>query len=249
MPGYGEQMNAAANSNYYTSQKNKLLKNFDKVSIRLAKYLDQLYGKNFAVTIIAETRAKFEEIIPEIPYIGGRKNQFTKVMVYNGWIISFFKAMKTHGKSTEEVIKVCSAVADHYMQSLPRVVLWFAGKAAFGNMILNRMKRQAEKSQERKYPQDFVYSLIRGDGGKFDWALEFTECAVNKFYTAQQVEELKPYCNFFDVTYSRYLKMGIDASKTIGLGCPTCRLEYKRGRTTLVPDRLIGILPKKNKVD
>ena len=49
--------------------------------------------------------------------------------------------------------------------------------------------------------------LLKG----FDWALEFTECAVNKFYKEQGVEELKPYCNFFDVTYSKYLHMGIDA--------------------------------------
>jgi len=31
------------------------------------------------------------------------------------------------------------------------------------------------------------------------------------FYKEQGVEELKPYCNFFDVKYSKYLHMGIDA--------------------------------------
>ena len=66
--------------------------------------------------------------------------------------------------------------------------------------------------------------------------------AVNKFYDAQEVGQLKPYCNFFDVIYSRYLNMGIDAERTIGIGCRTCRLEYKKNRATLVPERLGGIL-------
>jgi hypothetical protein len=55
---------------------------------------------------------------------------------------------------------------------------------------------------------------------------------------------LKPYCNFFDVTYSRLMGMGVDASETIGLGCETCSLRYKHGRETAIPERLEGVLPR-----
>jgi len=105
------------------------------------------------------------------------------------------------------------------------------------------MKQQADRSQKRQYPEDFVYTFVKGDGKNFDWALEFSECAVNKFYKVQEVEELKPYCNFFDVTYSRYLGMGINANETIGNGCHTCKLQYKKGRETKVPEKLKGIIP------
>lgn len=86
------------------------------------------------------------------------------------------------------------------------------------------------------------YPISEGDSNDFDWALEFSECAVNKFYEAQGIDELKPYCNFFDVTYSKYLNMGIDANMTIGVGCSTCKLKYTRGRET-IPDPLRGLLP------
>ena len=62
----------------------------------------------------------------------------------------------------------------------------------------------------------------------------FSECAVNKLYEAQDVEELKPYCNFFDVTYSRLMDMG----------CGTCALRYKHGRATEIPPTLEGVLPR-----
>jgi hypothetical protein len=228
---------------YYVSQRTKLLKGFDKVAKRLQKDLINCYEEDFATVVIAETREQFDQIIPEIPYIGGKKNQFTPVMIINGWIISFFRVMKKYGKTTEEVISICCKVADNYMSSLPRPFLNLARKLAFGNLVFKKMKKQARQSQKRQYPNDFVYTFVKGDGKIFDWALEFSECAVNKFYVAQRVEELRPYCNFFDVTYSRYLDMGINADMTIGSGCQICKLQYKKGRKTQVPEQLKGIIP------
>jgi hypothetical protein len=69
------------NSDYYVSQKKKLLKGFDKVAQRATKCLIKNYNEDFARTVIEKTREKFEQIIPEIPYIGGKRNQFTPVML------------------------------------------------------------------------------------------------------------------------------------------------------------------------
>jgi hypothetical protein len=231
-------------NDYYISRKAKLLKGFDKVAKRATKFLINHYGDDFASVIISETREKFEQIIPEIPYIGGKRNQIpTTIMIINGWIIPFFQVMKAHGKTSEEVITICYEVSDDYMKSLPRFFLWLLRKSAFWRLTLRIIKQQATQSHKRRYPEDFVYTVVEAGGKDFDWALELTECAVNKFYDVQGVEELKPYCNFFDVTYSRYLKMGLDASTTIGSGCKTCKLQYKKDRETQVPERLKGIIP------
>lgn len=230
------------NSDYYVSKKKKLLKGFDKVAKRATKCLIKNYNEDFARTVIEKTRENFELIIPKIPYIGGKRNQFTPVMIINGWIISFHRAMVGYGKTTEESIKICCETADDYMRSLPRFLLWVTGKLAFGKIVAKRMKIQAGQSQQYQYPADFVYRFVDGKDKDFDWALEFTECAVIKFYEEQGVEELKPYCNFFDVTYSKYLNMGIDANMTIGIGCPTCKLRYKKGRKTIIPEPLTGIV-------
>jgi len=98
-------------NDYYISRKAKLLKGFDKVAKRATKFLINHYGGDFASVIISETREKFEQIIPEIPYIGGKKNQIpTTIMIINGWIIPFFQVMKAHGKTSEEVITICYEV-------------------------------------------------------------------------------------------------------------------------------------------
>ena len=102
------------------------------------------------------------------------------------------------------------------------------------------LTRQAARSQARRYPADFVWSVENGRDSEV--SLVFDECAVNKFYYAEELPELKPYCNFFDVTYSRLMNMGVDARKTIGLWCERCALRYQHGRETTVPVKLRSII-------
>ena len=226
-------MNNQAAETYYTDRAPRLLRGFDRFSKRLKKSLTARYGDAFAIEVTAVTRTEFERIIPELPYIGGRKNYFTPVMLVNGWLVALYRAMKERGKSAEEVIAVCFEISDGFFRTFPSFVLRFGGKAAFSGFVKNALKKQAAMSQERRYSGDFVYNVREGEDGEM--TLEFSECAVNKFYEAQRVQELKPFCNFFDVAYSRVMNMGLDASETIGQGCRTCKLRYKHGRETVVP--------------
>lgn len=230
-------------SDYFSKQKKRLLKRFDKTAKRADKFIAARYDEDFSRAVIKATRENFLKIIPEIPYIGGKKNQFTQVMVINAWIISLSRAMKAQGKATDDVIKICCEVSDDFMKSFPSILIWMATKLAFSSLVKSKMRRQAGQSQKRKYPADFVYRYVEGDGKEYDWTLEFSECAVNKFYDEQGVHDLKPFCNFFDVTYSKYLNMGINANTTIGIGCPTCELKYKKGGETQIPQQLKEFLP------
>jgi hypothetical protein len=162
-------------------------------------------------------------------------------MIANGWIVALFRAMKRRGKSTEETVRICVEISDQLLRTLPGFALRLLGRLAFTWPFRRLLERQAARSRERRYPKDFVYSVREGDDGEL--ALVFEECAVNKLYAAQGTEELAPYCSFFDVTYSRLMGMGLDARETIGLGCETCQLRFKRGRETATPERLEGVFP------
>jgi hypothetical protein len=235
-------MTQRTESTYYVSRTPKLLRSFDRFSKRLRRSLAERHGEAFAREAVAATRVEFERIIPELPYVGGRKNIFSPIIVINGWLIAFYRAMASRGKTAEEVIRICARVTDGLFKPFPPFVLRLAGRLALSGIVKKRLEKHAVRSQERRYPADWVFFTARGDGAG-EAVLEFTECAVNKLYEAQGVEELKPYCNFVDVTYSRYMGMGLDARETLGLGCDRCRLRYKRGRETVIPDSLRGILP------
>jgi hypothetical protein len=234
-------MTQQTESTYYVSRAPKLLRSFDRFSKRLRRSLAESHGEVFARETIAATRAEFQRIIPELPYVGGRKNIFSPIIVANGWLIAFYRAMASRGKTAEEVIRICSRVTDGLFRPFPPFVLRLAGRLALSGFVKKRLEKQAARSQERRYPEDWVFTAR--ENGEGEAVLEFTECAVNKLYEAQGVEDLKPYCNFVDVIYSRHMGMGVDARETLGLGCERCRLRYKHGRETVIPDRLRGILP------
>jgi L-2-amino-thiazoline-4-carboxylic acid hydrolase len=176
-------------------------------------------------------------LLPRIPYIGGKENMFTPVMVINGWIIALYRAMKSRGRTVEEVVRISYEASDDFFRSFPPFIDKLIGKLATTGYVVNHIRQQAERSQERRYPEDFVYTC-RFSRRDEELELEFTECPVQKYYEAEGVEELKPYCNFFDPIYSKYFVLGVRAEETLGLGCRTCKLNYNTHRETVLPSNI-----------
>ncbi len=200
------------------------------------------HGSDFATEVIAATRVEYERVRPEVPDIGGARNVFQPVMTVNGWLVALHRAMSARGRQAEDAIQICHEVFDGWLKRLPGFVLRAIGWLLLSPPMRGYFERQARRSQERRYADDFVWRVERGPGGEM--SLVFDECAVNKWYEAQGVRELKPYCNFADVTYSRLMGMGVDATETIGLGCEHCALRFKRGRETVIPPGLERIVSR-----
>jgi hypothetical protein len=198
------------------------------------------HGAELTDRILADARSEYERLLPQVPDIGGIRNVFQPVMMVNGWIVALHRALRARGGRPEDTIRVFQAVFDGWLRALPEWLLRAIGRLMLSAPARWLFERQARRSQARRYPEDFVWRVERGPGGEL--SLVFDECAVNKWYAAQDVRELAPYCNVADVTYSRLMGMGVDASETIGLGCEQCALRYRRGRETVVPPSLAGIV-------
>ncbi len=198
------------------------------------------YGDRQADEVLDAARRAYLELRPSVPDIGGARNVFQPVMTVNGWIVALHRAMRARGHGADASVKISQAVFDGWLQSLPGAVLRTIGRLLLSSPSRWYLEQQARRSQKRQYSEDFVWRVERGTDGEV--SLVFDECAVNKWYDEQDVPELKPYCNFFDVTYSRLMGMGVDASETIGLGCERCALRFKQGRSTAIPPTLDGIV-------
>jgi len=197
-------------------------------------------GDRCAKLIVGDATGRYEATKAGVPYIGGYRNVFTPVMAINVWLVALHRSVLAHGGSAENTIRASQQVADRWIARLPGFVLRAEGRLLMSRPSRWYLRRQAARSQERRYPADFVWSAVESDDGEA--SLLFDECAVNKYYEAEGLQDLAPYCNFFDVTYSRLMNMGVDASHTIGLGCDQCALRYKHGRTTVVPVRLRSVI-------
>jgi len=161
-------------------------------------------------------------------------------MTINGWIASLHRAMRARGYDAADTIRVCHEVFDAWIRLIPPPLRRMLGRALLSGPARRYFDRQAARSRERRHAADFVWHVEHGDDGEL--SLVFDECAVNKWYDAHGLRDLKPYCNFADVTYSRLLGMGVDAHQTIGLGCEQCALRFKQGRPTVVPPSLRDVV-------
>jgi len=86
---------------YYTSQKPRLLKDFDK---NMGKYgrkvLSSYFGDDLADAIFREARQEYEALIPKLPYIGGKKNHLTINLIQSAWLLAFYRVLQESWQDT-----------------------------------------------------------------------------------------------------------------------------------------------------
>ena len=215
---------------YYISRTPKLLKGFDKAAKHMRGSLASRYGDDFAGTIIPEARNEFEALIPELPYIGGKANFLTRSLVGTGWCLALYRVLKKRGKTVEETGEVIDATVRSQFASIPKPIRFLIGRYMGSKLYLNRLKRQAALSQERKYPEDWVLTIIDGDGADFDYGIDFTECGVCKFCKVHDAEEMVPCLCATDFPVSEALGTGLIRTTTLADGSDRCNFRFKRGR-------------------
>ncbi len=226
-------------NDYYTAQAPRLFKYFDWVMKRLKSYFTAEYGDALTDEIIGKSRTEFKAIIPELPFVGGRENLFTPIVIAAGGMLAISRGMKVHGKASQEMFVIFHKAIDRSYSRFPRLV-----SRSLGSLMLNKyggmrlLQKQATRSQKQQYPDDWVFTVTEGTGEDFDWAIEYRECAVIKFWRAQGAIDLLPYCNFGDIAMSKAWGLGMELT-SIGEGFETCVAKFKRGRATEARDWML----------
>lgn len=210
---------------YHTARKPELLKGFDENAERWRPIIVGQFGSEFANTILKESREEYEALIPQIPYIGGDENHLTEELIGSVRYLAFYKAMKKHRKTAEEtgkiLYKAILARIDEPRAPIPPSVKMTT------EQLMERRRKRAERSQERRYPKDYVYEFVAGDGKEFDYGYNFLECAAQKFYHAQGADEFMPFYCYLDFPRSR---SGLTRTMTLAEGHEKCNHRFKEGR-------------------
>lgn len=219
---------AARQAEYYVAHRSELLSEFGRDSGRWMPFLAGLVGNSLASVLVRQSRAAYEALIPQIPYIGGEGNRLTGSLIESVRCLALYQAMKAHGRTAQETGKILYDAILARMGE-PQAPIPPAKLLTREQMMEGRKKR-AEQSQERRYPDDYVYRFVAGDGQEFDYGYEFSECATLKFYRAQGAAEFTPYFCFLDYPQSQVLGLGLSRTKTLAEGHDLCNHRFKAGR-------------------
>jgi hypothetical protein len=69
---------------------------------------------------------------------------------------------------------------------------------------------------------------IEGDGEELDYATNYTECAVLKFFREMNAEKYMPFICVTDLTMSKILSTGLHRQTTLFYGGDCCDFQLKK---------------------
>lgn len=211
----------------------KLLKSFDRTATRVRKVLVSSYDKAKANEMIRESRREYEAIIPQIPYIGDR-NPFVIFLHTANRYLAFYRILRKMGLSIEEAGQMLCQMNEAEFKAIPLPVRRIIGWLWFSPWLIGRIRKRAQESQERRYPDNYVLTFIEGDGRTFDYGIDYTECAACKFLKRQNAVELTPIMCRFDRAASDLLGWGLTRTMTIANGHEKCDFRFKKhGKTNM----------------
>jgi len=220
-------------SDYYISRKPLLLKEFDLYVKHTLPVLVRFFGEENVNALIAETRGEYENLIPQLPYIGGRQ-PFTQFVISTGILLAVYRIARKHGKTVEQTGELVYEIGRAFLRAYPAFLTRLFGNMNFSRLYLSRLRKRAIESHQRKNPDDYVFNFVEGNGQTFDYGVDYLECASCKFLAKQGASELAPYLCPVDILYSKSLGWGLMRTMTLAEGAKKCDFRFKKGGRTKV---------------
>jgi len=232
-------------SAYYISRKPRLLREFDRYVKYTRPVLIRYFGEDNVIALIGETRREYENLIPQLPYIGGTQ-PFTQFIISTGMLLAVYWTAKGHGKALAEIGELIYEISRALLRAYPAFLVRFFGNMNFSKFYLSRLRKRAIASHQREYPDGYVYDFIEGERRTFDYGVDYIECASCKFLSKQGAYELAPYLCTADILYSEALGWGLMRTKTLAEGAEKCDFRFKKGGPTkvAVPDAMRHVIAR-----
>ncbi|MAT96051.1 MAG: hypothetical protein CL608_02715 [Anaerolineaceae bacterium] len=217
----------------YVSRKFRLIKDFDRSVSRVKQLLIARYGEEEANILMQESREKYKDLIPQIPYIGDR-NPLLIFLLPASRYLAIYQTFQKHGRTVEEAGRLVYEIGEAEFEAIPGWVRRGIGVLWFSRWFAKRLQKRALLSQERKYSGGYVLAYIEGDGRDFDYGVDYIECAICKFLNEQGAAELAPYVCAVDKVASEMLGWGLRRTMTLAEGGERCDFRFKKGGKTCV---------------
>lgn len=214
---------------YYIKKKAKLMKDFDSI----LPILQQIFAKKLSDEKVNELfnlmKKEYEDLIPEIPYIGGKKNIFTNYLIGGATVIAIIRILEKEQFTLWDIGEFFYNLSD-INNKFRKKMMEDTGKDPsqypFEKEYMDYMKVLTETSQKRKYPENWVADYVEGDGKTFEWGFNVYECGIHKFFKKYNAEKYVPLICLSDFSEANIFGYGFSRTQTLSNGAPLCDHRY-----------------------
>jgi hypothetical protein len=178
-----------------------------------------------ADAVMAEAAAIFDEMIPNMAYVGKPRDPMAMNVFGCAAEIAVYVAASKHDVDVHEFGNALLIARENMPRrepegpkdSRPREEL-FAEFVAAG-----------DTSQGREDTGEFVFEAFLGDRQEFDWGMDITSCGVCYLAAQYDATELVPYMCATDDIVSDRDGHGLRRTGAIAVGSKQCDFRFKRG--------------------
>lgn len=227
----------------YLSRKSQLMRTFDKLLTRVKPSVVSWLGEEQASRFMRESRQEYEALIPRIPFIGN--NNLTLSFFFpTTRYLAVYRAFQKQGRTVEDAGRLVFMIGAEEARAIPSIPHRFIEYLWFSPLFRKLIKIRGIRSQQRRYPEDFVLNYVEGDGREFDYGVDYSECATCKFLRAENAFELAPYECATDKPISELMGWGLTRTMTLAEGFPKCDFRFKKGGKTrvIIPQSLQALV-------
>lgn len=216
--------------NWYLKNKARIMREIRFAIPHYKKFIAQAYGTDMAKAVVAGTIQRFEALLPDIPYIGGDENILTENLYLSAAMLAMYQSLKARGKSVEETARLIYLGTSKFYNSFPfRLLLRWQGRGLLSQKRIDQRKKDADVSQQRRFPGDWVFEIIEGDQVSFQFGVDYTECGIVKYLSQQGAPELARYLCWLDYPMCVAMRVKLVRTETIAQGCERCNFRFSLG--------------------
>ena len=215
-------------TDFYFRNKKKFLKEHRAIMKLGRGFMEASLGREKADDVVRRSEVRYEALLTEMPYIGGWDNPHTDTLTQVGSFLALYFVLKEEGKTTEEIGALIHRISERKVETMPRFLRNLLGWLYMSEFWRKRTQRKALPSRQKEYAGNFVYEVMDGKPGEYEWGINYLECAIVKFFHRQGADDLTSYMCYVD--YILFPGMGIDLKRTgtIGQGCSHCDFRFSR---------------------
>jgi hypothetical protein len=209
---------------YSIKQKRALMGQFEGIMNIVKTELIEKFGEVRFNEFVINTRKESELLITQLPYIGGNKNRLNEALMHSPLMLAFMRNLEKEGINFHEIGELCYNLFETLFQSMK------IPEDFFQEQNYNNIRENANESMLRKYPEDWVYEFVDGDGKTFDFGINYTECGIYKFFKKNKAEHLVTLMCITDYANAQAHGYGLKRTQTIAAGDPLCDFRFiKKG--------------------
>lgn len=231
-----------AAESWYLANKSNIMRQV-RFTLRYHRpHFAEAYGKAEGEAIARETLQRFEALLPNIPYIGGDENRNTRALYMTAAWLAMYRSLQARGASVEEAARLIYLGTASFYDSVPmRWLMRWQGRRFLGRKFQDQRRRAGAISQQRRYPDDWVFEVVEGDGHDFDFGVDYTECGVLKYLAREGAPELAPYGCWVDYPLFAAMHLRLDRTETLAQGGRRCDFRMSRRQPVKVEPEFLHV--------